>query len=514
VTAPELVSDQQVIEPYGSNDLNARAAARAERRMLIDGELVESTTGAAFDNVSPATGAVLGATTAAGTVDMDRAITAARHAFDGTDWSSNITLRKRCLMQLQEAFELEREELREELVAEAGAPVMTTYMAQLDWTLTDGLCSAVELMDDFAWERCLSGGGVGGESTQRVVWKEAVGVVGAIVPWNFPFEIAANKLAQALATGNTVVLKPDPNTPWTATRIGRLVVECTDIPRGVVNVVPTPDNSVAQLLVTDPRVDLVSFTGSTAVGRSIAADAAETLKRVFLELGGKSAAVMLGDADIEAVIPNMAGVCMHAGQGCGITTRLLVPRGRIEEVLGRLKELFESIQPADPALPDTLIGPVINGRQQQRILGYVDRARAAGADIVVGGRVPNDLPEALAGGTFVLPTVVTGVDNDAEIAREEVFGPVLVVLPYSDEDEALRIANDSEYGLAGSVFSRSRGRALAFARKVRAGSMSVNGGIYYGGDAPFGGYKASGLGRQNGIEGFESYLETKTVAYT
>ncbi|PXX01631.1 aldehyde dehydrogenase family protein [Mycolicibacterium moriokaense] len=514
MTAEEVISEQPIPETLSSAELNARASARAESRMLIGGKLVGSSSGETFKNVSPATGKVLGSTAAATFGDMDAAIASARRAFDDTDWSTNVALRKHCLMQLQDALEQEQEDLREELVAEAGAPLMTTHIAQLDWPLADGLCSAVELLDSFAWERRLDGGGVGGDNTHRVVWKEAVGVVGAIVPWNFPFEIAINKLAQALATGNTLVLKPDPNTPWTSTRLGRLIAERTDLPPGVVNVVPTPDNSVAQLVVTDPRVDLISFTGSTSVGKVIAGKAAETLKRVFLELGGKSAAVMLEDADIEAVIPNMAGVCMHAGQGCGITTRLVTPRSRLDEVMNRLTEMFELIPPGDPALPDTLLGPVINARQQERILGYVDRARAAGAEIAVGGTAPRELPEAISGGTFVLPTLVAGVDNSAEIAREEVFGPVLVVLPYDSEDEALRIANDSEYGLSGAVFSTSRERALTFARNVRTGSMSVNGGIYYGGDAPFGGYKASGIGRQNGLEGFESYLETKLVAYT
>jgi aldehyde dehydrogenase (NAD+) len=513
MTGSHAVSDQRSAV-QSSAEVNERAAARSERRMLIAGRLVESSSGETFDNVSPATGKSLGATAAGTAADMDAAIAGARHAFDDTEWSTDVALRRRCLMQLQEALEGEREELRDELVAEAGAPVMTTHIAQLDWSLDDALCSALELLDTFPWSRDLQGGGVGGDGHHRVVWKEAVGVVGAIVPWNFPFEIAINKLAQALATGNTVVLKPDPNTPWTSTRLGRLIAENTDIPAGVVNVVPTPDNAVAELMVTDPRVDLVSFTGSTAVGKLIAGRAADTLKRVFLELGGKSAAVMLDDADIDAVIPNMAAVCMHAGQGCGITTRLLVPRPRLDDALTRLTAMFEMITPADPALPDTLLGPVINPRQQQRILGYIDRARAAGAEITVGGTAPRHLPYVIAGGNFVLPTVVAGVDNSAEIAREEVFGPVLVVLPYDDESDALRIANDSDYGLSGAVFSASRARGLAFARKVRTGSMSVNGGIYYGGDAPFGGYKASGLGRQNGLEGFEQYLETKVVAYT
>ncbi|CQD09082.1 NAD dependent aldehyde dehydrogenase [Mycobacterium lentiflavum] len=508
-----VATEPLATESQSSAEVNARAASRAEHRMLIGGALVESRSGAMFDNFSPATGQFLGSTSAADARDMDAAIASARAAFDDSPWSSDIALRRRCLTQLQGALEDEKEELREELVAEAGAPLMTTQMAQLDWPLDDTLFSAVELMDSFAWERPLTGPGLGSPETRRVVWKEAIGVVGAIIPWNFPVELALTKLAQALATGNTVVLKPDANTPWTSTRIGRLIAERTDIPAGVVNVVPTPDNSVAELLVTDPRVDMISFTGSTAVGKMIATKSADTLKRMFLELGGKSAAVMLEDADIDTVIPNMAGVCLHAGQGCGMMTRLLVPHSRLDDAVNRLTEMFEFISPADPALPDTLLGPVINVRQQQRILGYIDRARDAGAEITVGGSVPSELAPVIAGGTYVLPTVVTGIDNSAEIARHEVFGPVLVVLGYDSEDDALRIANDSEYGLSGSVFSASRDRALAFARKVRTGSMSVNGGIYYGGDAPFGGYKSSGLGRQNGLEGFEQYLQTKVVAY-
>jgi len=306
--------------------LNERVGQKAESRMLVDGRLRQSLSGETFVNVSPATGAVLGSTSAAGVEDMDAAIAAARRAFDETSWSADRSLRKRCLLQLQEALENEREALREELVAEVGAPLMTTYMAQLDWPLSDALTYPAELIDTFTWERELGPGtAFGGDNLRRVV-KEPVGVVAAIAPWNYPIEIVLNKLGQALATGNTVVLKPDPNTPWTSTRIGRLIVEHTDIPAGVVNVVPTPDNTVAELLVTDPRVDLVSFTGSTDVGRLIARRGAETLKRVFLELGGKSAMVILDDADIDEVLPNTAQVCMHAGQGCAINTRMLVPR--------------------------------------------------------------------------------------------------------------------------------------------------------------------------------------------
>ena len=493
--------------------LNARASRRAEPRMLIDGVLREGGSGTRFDNVSPATGRALGSTASATDADMEAAIAAARNAFDDTAWSTDHAFRKRCLLQLQAALEGETSELREELIAEVGAPLLTTQMAQLDWPLSDALIYPAELIDTFEWERELGPGTAMADGNHRAVYKEAIGVVAAITPWNFPFEIVLNKLSQALATGNTLVLKPDPNTPWNATRIGRLIAEHTDIPAGVVNVVPTQDTSVAAKLITDPRVDLVSFTGSSEVGKLITRLGADTMKRLFLELGGKSALVMLEDADLDAVIPASLAVCMHAGQGCAVTSRALVPRDRFDEFVEKAVGLFSMMTPGDPARPDTFVGPVINATQQERILGFVDRARAAGAEMAIGGSAPTNLPPELAGGTYVSPTIVVGVDNSFEIAREEVFGPVLVVLPYRDEAEALAITNDSHYGLSGSVFSATRERALSFARRVRAGSMMVNGGLYYGADSPYGGYKTSGNGRQNGPEGFEQYLETKAVGY-
>ncbi|SLD07282.1 NAD-dependent aldehyde dehydrogenase [Mycobacteroides abscessus subsp. bolletii] len=490
-----------------------RAATRGERRMLIDGDLCGSSTGAEFDNVNPATGKTFRSTAAASADDMDRAISAARRAFDAGTWRADKALRKRCLLQLQDALEREREDLREEIVAEVGAPIMTTHIAQLDWPLSDALTYPASLIDNFSWERDLGPGTAGESDNQRRVFKEPMGVIGAIAPWNFPFEIVANKLGQALATGNTVVLKPDPNTPWTSTRIGRLVAEHTDIPDGVVNIVTTPDNAVAERLVTDPRVDQVSFTGSTDTGRLIARMGADSLKRVFLELGGKSALVILDDADLDSLLPNTLQVCMHAGQGCAINTRVLVHRDRYDEFVEKVSELFGMIAPGDPADPGTLLGPVINARQRDRILGFIDRARAAGGQITVGGTVPQDLDPALSGGTYVLPTVVAGLDNSAEIAQREVFGPVLTVLAYRDEADALSVANDSCYGLSGSVYSGSTERGMKFAAQLRAGSVIVNGGMFYGADAPYGGYKSSGIGRQNGLEGFEQYLETKTVGY-
>ncbi|KUI32288.1 aldehyde dehydrogenase [Mycobacterium sp. GA-2829] len=496
-----------------SVEVGERAARRAEPRMLIDGDLTESASGERFDNHSPATGRVLGQTAAAGAEDMDRAIAAARRAFDDTGWSTDRALRVRCLQQLQEAIESEREDLREELVAEVGCPVMSTRDAQLDWPLTESLRYPATLVDDFGWARTLPGGGLFGERNVRTVVKEPVGVVAAITPSNYPIEVILNKLGPALATGNTVVLKPDPHTPWNATRLGRLIAERTDIPPGVVNVVPTPSNEVAGILGADPRVDMVSFTGSTAVGKHLMRQGADTMKRTFLELGGKSALIVLDDADPARILPGAIGVLAHAGQACAMTTRLIIHESLVERAVGEIAAAFEAVPVGDPAAPTTFVGPLISAAQQRKVLDACAKARSDGAEIVTGGGLVDGLPEHLAGGHFVAPTLITGVDNSAAIAREEIFGPVLVVLPFRDDDEAVRIANDSAYGLAGAVLSSSLERGMSVAHRVRTGSIGVNGGMFYGADAPFGGYKQSGVGRQCGIEGFEQYLETKTIAH-
>lgn len=489
-----------------------RAAEQAECRMLIDGELVFASSGAEFDNECPATGLVLGTVAAAEAPDMDRAIGAARRAFDAGDWSTNRELRKRCLQQLKAALEDEKEQLRTELVAEVGAPLMTTETAQLDWPLAESLSYPAQLIDDFEWERTLEGGGLFGERNVRMVVKEPAGVVAAVTPSNFPIEVILNKLGPALAAGNTVVLKPDPHTPWNATRLGRLVAERTDIPPGVLNVVTTPDNDVAAMLGTDPRIDLVSFTGSTAVGKLLMRNGAETMKRMFLELGGKSAAIVLDDANPAVIVPTAAGVCVHAGQACAATSRMLIHRSLYDQAVADITEAYQYLPVGDPVEPGTLVGPVISAAQQDRVLTAIDGARRDGAVITVGGGPAPGLPGHLAGGHFVAPTVITGVDSGAAIAQQEVFGPVLVILPFDDDDEAVRIANDSIFGLAGAVMSRSEERGMAIARAVRTGSFGVNGGMFYGADAPFGGYKSSGVGRQCGIEGFDQYLETKTIA--
>ena len=477
--------------------------------MLIDGKLVEAESGQRFDNINPANEEVLGQVADASPSDMTRAIAAARTAFDQSDWSTDRTLRKRCLDQLQEALEAEREELREELIAEVGAPRILTYSAQLDTPLEDGLRYPAQMIEEFAWERDLPDGAAFGMNSQRAVWKEPMGVVGAIVPWNYPFEVTINKVGQILATGNTAVLKPAPDTPWNATRLGRLVAERTEIPPGVFNVVTSSDHLVGEELTLSPLVDMISFTGSTVTGKRIMEKGAATLKRVFLELGGKSAMVVLDDADFRAVVPAGSMVCVHAGQGCAMQTRMLLPRSRYDEGVELISEAMSAMPYGDPSDPNVLMGPLISARQRDRVLAFIETGEKEGAALVVGGGRPGRFPK----GYWVEPTLFVDVDNSMTIAQEEIFGPVLVVIPYDDDDDAVRIANDSGYGLSGGVYSANEERATAVARRVRTGSMSINGGLWYGADSPYGGYKTSGVGRQNGLEGFEQYLETKAVAW-
>ncbi|WP_165615659.1 MULTISPECIES: aldehyde dehydrogenase family protein [Parafrankia] len=479
--------------------------------MLIDGELVDGESGT-FTSINPATEEPVGQVADASTADMHRAIDAARRAFDDTDWSTDRVLRKHCLEQLQTALEAEREQLREELILDAGCPRLVTHGPQLDAPLADALTYPAGLIDSYPWETEL--GEAYSDLTNQVcvrkVWREPVGVVGAIVPWNFPFEVAIHKLGQALATGNTVVLKPAPDTPFSATRLGRLVVEHTDIPPGVVNVVTASDHLVGEELTLSPKVDLISFTGSTAVGRRIMEKGAATMKRLFLELGGKSATIVLEDADLAAACLIGIAPCMHAGQGCAIPTRMLLPRSRYAEGVELLRAMYEGVLPGDPQDPGTLCGPVISAKQRERVLGYIRRGVDEGAKLLVGGV---DAPAGRDRGFYVRPTLFVDVDNAMTIAQEEIFGPVLAVIPYEDERDAVRIANDSAYGLAGNVMSGSIEHSAAVARQLRAGFVGLNGAAPYGADVPFGGYKASGVGRQNGHAGFDQYLEIKSVAY-
>jgi aldehyde dehydrogenase (NAD+) len=345
--------------------------------------------------------------------------------------------------------------------------------------------------------------------TARLVRREAAGVVAAITPWNFPNQINLAKLGPALAAGCTVVLKPAPDTPWTGAELGRLIATRTDIPPGVVSVLTSSGNAIGEMLSADARVDMISFTGSTAAGRAVMAAAAPTLKKVFLELGGKSAALVLDDYDVAAAASLTAfSACIHAGQGCALTTRLIVPRSRYDEAVEACVRTMRSVRVGDPADQATVCGPVISARQRDRIESYLLAAAADGGEFGCGGgRVAG-----MDAGFWIEPTVITGLDNGSKAAREEIFGPVLVVLAHDGDDDAVTTANDSPYGLSGAVFGNDLHRARAVARRIRTGTVGINGGVWYSPDMPFGGYKQSGIGREMGIAGFEEYLEIKAIA--
>jgi aldehyde dehydrogenase (NAD+) len=485
-------------------------AISGESRLLIDGKLVNATGNRTYPNVNPATEEVIGQVADATREDMDRAIAAARRAFDETDWSTNLPKRAKCLRQLQAALDKHKEELRPQIVAEVGTPIMLTYAVQQDSCITDMLWD-VACAEQYEWEHELGIREFFGSKSRRVVRREPIGVAGLITPWNFPFMLNLSKIVPALMAGCTAVLKAAPDTPWSATWIGKLVAEETELPPGVLNIVTAKDPAeVGDQLTGDPRVDVVSFTGSTAIGKHIMRRGADSLKRVFLELGGKSAQIFLDDADLLKLVPAAgAGICMHGGQGCAITTRMLLPKQRYAECVEALKAAYQNIPYGDPTQMGNIMGPLINAKQRERVLGYVEKGKAEGARCLVGGGRPAKFPK----GYFVEPTLFVDVSPDATIAQEEIFGPVLAVIPYEDEEDAVRIANHSRYGLSGAVHAGSLERAMRVAKRIRTGTLSVNGGGWFGPDSPFGGYKESGLGREHGVAGFEEYLQTKTIGY-
>jgi aldehyde dehydrogenase (NAD+) len=475
-------------------------------QQLIDGKLVGATGGSTYPILNPANGQEIGVAPDGTAEDVEAAIAAARRAFDETDWSTNTGLRVRCLRQLHQALLDEADVFRALTRAEVGMPDFMMSAAGFDVPV-QGLKWVTDLLEGYEFESDLGVAEPMGIRSHRTVRREPVGVVAAITPWNVPTQINLAKVGPALAAGCTVVLKPAPDTPWVACELGRLVAEHTDIPPGVFNAVTPRSDDVAALLTTDPRVDMVSFTGSTATGKAIMAAAAPTLKKVFLELGGKSAAIVLDDADVVAAAAATAfAACIHAGQGCAITTRLVVPRERYDEAVRAAAETMEAIGAKDPADPGAICGPVISQVQRDLVASYLRLAEEEGGSFATGGHVIDQA------GYWIEPTVIAGLDNTSRLAQEEIFGPVLVVIPHDGDDDAVRIANDSAYGLSGSVDSGDLERARAVARRIRTGTLAVNGGVWFSPDAPFGGYKQSGIGREMGVAGFEEYLETKTIA--
>ena len=477
-------------------------------QLLIDGELVGAQGGATYGNINPATEEVIGEAADASSADVDAAIGAARRAFDETNWSTDVALRVHSLRQLQDALEKHAEPFKAMTVAEAGIPVMMTGtvgfgapVAGVGWVAD--LLEHYNFTEDYGVAESL------GVRTRRWSEREASGVVAAITPWNQPTQVNLAKVVPALAAGNAVILKAAPATPWCAGALGKLIAEHTEIPPGIFNVITSFANDRGQELVTDPRVDLISFTGSTGIGRHIMGLAAATVKKCFLELGGKSASIVLEGADLATAVGMTAGgVCFHSGQGCATLTRLLLPRSRFEEGVELAAQAMASMPYGDPTDPVNVMGPLISAAQRDRVENLVERAKAAGGTPVIGGRRPPHFER----GYFYEPTLFADLGEDDEIVRNEVFGPVLVALPYEDEDDAVRMANDSIYGLSGGVFSGDHEHSKAVARRIRAGTIVVDGGVYYGPDIPFGGYKQSGVGREMGRVGFEEYLELKTFA--
>ncbi|WP_158169120.1 aldehyde dehydrogenase family protein [Mycolicibacterium smegmatis] len=478
------------------------AGQRADRKLLIGGELRE--TSRTFPSVNPATTEVLGHAPDATVADAEAAVAAARRAFDTTDWSTNTEFRVRCLEQFHKALLDHRDELAALTTAEVGATAALCAGAQLDQPI-DIVRYYAELLATYPLTEDLGNIESRGMQHHRWVEKEAAGVVAAIIAYNYPNQLALAKLAPALAAGCTVVLKAAPDTPLITLALGELIADHTDIPAGVVNVISGADPEVGAVLTTSPDVDMVTFTGSTPTGRRIMAAASDTLKKVFLELGGKSAAIILDDADFNtAALFSAFSMVTHAGQGCALTSRLLVPAAHKDEIVELIKNNFAMVRYGDPADPKTYMGPLISEKQRDKVDGMVKRAVAAGATLVTGG-------EKVGPGYFYTPTLLADVDPDSEIAQEEVFGPVLAVISFADDDDAVRIANNSIYGLSGAVFG-SQERALAVARRIRTGTFSINGGNYFSPDSPFGGYKQSGIGREMGTAGLEEFLESKTFA--
>ncbi|MEZ0367059.1 aldehyde dehydrogenase family protein [Mycobacterium sp. pUA109] len=477
-----------------------------EERMLIDGELQHTASGATFDVIHPASEEAVGQATDGTTADMDRAVAAARRAFDTTGWSRDVEFRYHCLTQLQEALTRNKERLRRILVTEVGCPIAVTG-SQIEDPIAE-VGHWANHGKDFAY---LVDTGV--HPTQlgparRKIHYDAVGVVGAITPWNVPLYLNIAETVPALMAGNTVVLKPAQLTPWSGSELGRIVAEETDIPPGVFNVVVSNANEVGAALAADPRVDMITFTGSTATGRAILAAGAATVKKTLLELGGKSAHIVLDDADLGAALPMAAMMaCVMSGQSCILPSRILLPRSRYDEGVEILKASMEAFPVGDPWDPGKLQGPQISETQRQKVLGLIGSGVEAGASVVTGGGVPAELPT----GYYVAPTLLSGVDPDARIAQEEIFGPVLTVTGYDGDDEAIAIANNSIYGLSGEVSSADVDRALGVAQRMRTGNVTINGKSHFGITSPFGGTKQSGLGRRNGAEGFLEYLESKTI---
>ncbi len=481
-----------------------------DANLYIDGVIRPATGNKTFDNICPWTGEVIGKAADGTAEDVEAAIAAARRAFDSTDWSTQHQYRFELLQKLQGLIKANRDKLMTIARNEAGAAIGAVCLVHVDGSIA-AMDALMESYPEVVWEEDRGVRQVYGFDSRRMVVHEAMGVVGAITPWNVPLYINIEKIFCALLAGCTVIMKPAPDTPYLSSYLGELAIEA-GFPPGVLNVVTSFDPAMAgEMLVTDPRVDVISFTGSTAVGKRIMEKGAATLKRVFLELGGKSVNMIMEDAPNFAETVARGMVLMHAGQGCAMPTRMLVPKSRYAEACAILEQAYAGLGDnwGDYNNPQSVMGPVISKKQMERVKSYIDIGQQEGARLLAGGNLRPDK----GSGFFIEPTCFVDCTNDMRISREEIFGPVLVVIPFEDEEDAIRIANDSEYGLGGMITAGTDEQAVRIARRIRAGALSANGGMSITGDLPFGGYKQSGIGRAWGREGIEDFLETKAIAY-
>ena len=468
--------------------------------LYVGGEWVAPSGTNTIEVVSPTTEEVIARVPEAAEGDVDRAVEAAKAALAGPYPQLSPDERAEYLVELSQAIQARSQELADVITAEMGSPSSWALMGQV-LSSTMVLDGWAELTRTFPFEE-IRPGALG----PVLVRKEPVGVSTGIIPWNVPLFIVALKLGAALAAGSPMILKPSPETPLDAYILGEILDEI-ELPKGMVSILPA-GREVGEYIVRHHGVNKVGFTGSTAAGRKVGAICGEMLKRCTLELGGKSAAIILDDCDLASTIPLLMGTAlMNNGEACIAQTRILASRDRYDEVVDALSDAVKATTVGDPADPSVAVGPLVAERQRDRVLGYIEKGRAEGAKVAVGGGRPAGIDR----GWFVEPTLFAGVDNGMTIAQEEIFGPVLAVLPYDDPDDAVRIANDSDYGLSGSVWTSDVEAGIDVARRVRTGTYGINQFGTLDMRNPFGGFKASGVGRELGPEGLSAYLETKSI---